>query len=94
MKVWIVRDNDLSFCDSIFVWFKEPYKCEYDVDILNKNIILYGYKTGPGKYDFASFGHEYLLFTKNIVSFEEIFGFVPEKGSCEEINLNLERTKK
>ena len=88
MKVWISRNKKVHAKD-IFFWESKPKKIETE----NKSQIEYHIRDG------SLLGHfeQPYLFQRSISflgDFEKEFGFIPEPGSCEEIELKIERTKK
>ncbi len=77
MKVWVARDRKTLDDGIVRVFEKKPDK-EVFPDSEGKDII---------EFDI----HQIDMFSTDYRSFKKYFGYIPKKGSCEKINLRLEK---
>ncbi len=84
MKVWITRGKGRGYEYYIHIWNWEPKRVE------KKYWIEYREKDGS----LSSLHDQEYLFVKDLPSFEKEFGYIPEPGTCEKMELKIERLKK
>ena len=80
MKVYVTRDKYDDDDNMVDIWLSKPKKYE---DKTERKIYI-EYESNDG---FSFLEQDYRTFKKR-------FGFIPEKGSCELVDLNIRRSKK